>query len=54
MELEGILKRMRGTSLAVQWLRVSLARQGTNSVVQSLVWEDPTCCEATKPESRNY
>ena len=34
-------------SLVVQWLRIRLAIQGT--WVQSLVWEDPTCCRAAKP-----
>ena len=24
------------------------------TMVQSLVWEDPTCCRATKPMSHNY
>ena len=32
--------------LVVQWLRISLAIHATQ--VQSLVQEDPTCCEATK------
>ena len=36
-----------GTSLVVQWLRIRLIMQGTQ--VQSLIWEDPTGCEATKP-----
>ena len=30
-----------------QWLRIRLPMQGTR--VQSLLWEDPTCCGATKP-----
>ena len=29
-----------------------LPMQGTR--VRSLVWEDPTCCGATKPMSHNY
>ena len=29
-------------SLVVQWIRIHLPRQGT--WVQSLVWEDYTCC----------
>ena len=33
-------------SLLAQWLRICLVMQGT--WVQSLVWEDPTCCTATK------
>ena len=32
-------------SLMVQWLRIFLAVQGTR--VQSLAWEDFTCCGAT-------
>ena len=36
----------------VQWLRICLLMQGT--WVQSLVWEDPTCCGATKPVCHNY
>ena len=39
-------------SLVVQWLRVCLPMQGTR--VRALVWEDPTCCGATKPVSHNY
>ena len=35
------------TSLVVQWLRIRLPMQGTR--VQSLVQEDSTCCQATKP-----
>ena len=34
-------KRRLGASLVVRWLRISLALQGT--LVQSLVWSDPTC-----------
>ena len=30
----------------VQWLQIHLPMQGT--WVRSLVWEDPTCCRATK------
>ena len=30
-----------------QWLRICLAMQGT--LIQPLVWEDPTCLRATKP-----
>ena len=32
------LRNICGASLVVQWLRICLARQGTQ--VQSLVWED--------------
>ena len=42
----------RGTSLVVQWLRIRLPMQGTR--VRDLVWEDPTCCGATKPVHHNY
>ena len=34
-------------SLVVRQLRICLLLQGTQ--VQSLVWEDPTCCGATCP-----
>ena len=40
------------TSLVAQWLRVHLPMQGTR--VQALVWEDPTCCRATKPVHHNH
>ena len=47
------MKRHRvGTSLVVQWLTIHLPMQGT--WVRSLVWEDPTCCGATKPMCHNY
>ena len=39
------------TSLVVQWLRIHLPMQGT--WVWALVWEDPTCCGATKPMRHN-
>ena len=41
-----------GTSLEVHWVSFHLSVQGTK--VQSLVWEDPTRCGATKPERYNY
>ena len=41
-----------GTSLVAQWLRIHLPMQGTQ--VRSLVWEDPTCHEATKPVHHKY
>ena len=41
-----------GTSLVAQSLRIRLPMQGT--WVWSLVWEDPTCCGATKPMCHNY
>ena len=40
------------TILVVQWLRIHLTMQGT--LVQSLVWEDPTYCGAAKPVRHNY
>ena len=39
-------------SLVAQWLRIHLPMQRT--WVQALVWEDPTCCGATKPVRHNY
>ena len=39
-------------SLVVQWLGVCLPMQGTQ--VQAQVWEDPTCCGATRPVRHNY
>ena len=42
----------RWTPLVVHWVRVRLPMEGTQ--VQSLVWEPPTCCEATKPMRHNY
>ena len=41
-----------GTSLVVQWVGICLPMQG--SWVPSLVWENPTCLEATKQVSSNY
>ena len=41
-----------GAFLVAQWLRVCLPMQGTR--VRALVWEDPTCCGATRPVSHNY
>ena len=41
-----------GASLVAQWLRICLPMQGTR--VRALVWEDPTCCGATRPVSHNY
>ena len=38
--------------LVVQWLRICLPMQGTQ--IWSLVWEDSTCCRATKPMHHNY
>ena len=47
-----IKKSTNGASLVAQWLRICLLMQGT--WVRALVWEDPTCCGATRPISRNY
>ena len=47
-----LLRIIRGTSLVAQWLRIRLQMQGTR--VRALVWEDPTCCGATKPVCHNY
>ena len=41
-----------GASLVAQWLGIRLPMQGT--LVQALVWEDPTCHGATKPMRHNY
>ena len=41
-----------GPSLVAQWLRICLPMEGTRA--QALVWEDPTCCGATKPVHHNY
>ena len=40
-----------GASLVAQWLRICLPMQETR--VRALVWEDPTCCGATRPVSHN-
>ena len=40
-----------GTSLWVQWIRICLPMQRTQ--IQSLVWEDLTCCGAIKPVHSN-
>ena len=46
------LSGRKGTSLVAQSLGIHLPVQGTR--VWSLVWEDPTCCGATKPMCHNY
>ena len=48
----GVKKKKKRASLVAQWLRVCLPMQGTR--VRALVWEDPTCCGATRPVSHNY
>ena len=45
-------KTFSGASLVVQWLIIRLPMQGTG--VRALVWEDPTCCRATKLVHHNY
>ena len=40
------------TSLVAQRLRIRLPMRGTRA--RALVWEDPTCCGATKPVRHNY
>ena len=47
-----IKNRVTGTSLVVQWLRIYLPTEVTE--VRSLVREDSTFCEATKPVCHNY
>ena len=39
-------------SLVTQWLRIRLPMQATR--VRALVWEDPTCCGATKSVRHKY
>ena len=51
-QVAGLRTWKLGTSLVKQWLRIRLPMQGT--WVRSLVREDPTCCEATKPVCHNY
>lgn len=45
-------RRVLWTFLVVQWIRRDLPMQGT--LVQSLVWEDSTCCRITKPVRHIY
>ena len=40
------------TSLVFQWLRIHLPMKGERA--WSLVWEDSSCCRATKPMCHNY
>ena len=50
---KNLLKKLESrASLVAQWLRICLSMQGTQ--VQSLVWEDPTGCGATKPTHHSY
>ena len=44
--------KLSRTSLVAQWLRIRLPMQRIQ--VSALVWEDPTCCGATKPVRHNY
>ena len=46
------IKTQKRTSLVVQWLGICLPLQRT--LVQSLVQEDSTCREATKPMCQDY
>ena len=41
-----------GASLVAPWWRICLPMQETQ--VWSLIWEDSTCCRATKPVPHNY
>ena len=52
IQLNNKKNKQPGTSLGVQWLGICLPMQET--LVRSLVWEDPTCCGATKPAHHNY
>ena len=47
-----IKKGIWETSLVVQGIRLLLQMQGTQ--VQSLLWEDSTCCRAAKPVCHSY
>ena len=47
-----LVKNALRASLMAQRLRICLPMQETR--VWSLVWEDPTCCRATKPVHHNY
>ena len=48
----GFVKSLLRTSVVAQWLRIHLPMQGTR--IRALLWEDPTCCGATKPVRHNY
>ena len=50
MQVYRVFRNQRA-SLAVQWLRICFAMQGTR--IQSLIRKDPTCCRATKPKGHN-
>ena len=42
-------------SLVAQWLKKKKKSAcQCKTRVRSLVWEDPTCCGATKPERHNW
>ena len=45
-------KKLIGSSLMVQWLRMQWSMQETQ--VRLLVHEDPTCLRATKPLGHSY
>ena len=46
-----LIRVLGRTSLVAEWVKICLPMQGTQ--VPSLVWEDPTCCGATKPVHHN-
>ena len=50
-----MLKFCERTSLVIQWLEVCLAmqRKKCRAPVQSVAWEDPTCCGAVRPMHQN-
>ena len=53
VSLKNICQKNRSkASLVAQWWRIHLPMQDT--WVQSLIWEDPSCCGATNPEHHNY
>ena len=46
------MKNNPRTFLVAQWIRILLPMEGTQ--VPSLIWEDFTCCGATKPVHKNF
>ena len=51
-KIKTVIRDKEGASLVVQGLRICLPMEGTQ--VRALVWEDPTCCGATRPVSHNH
>ena len=47
-----VVKKLSWASLVAQWSRIYLPMRETQ--VRSLVWEDPTCCRATKLVGHSY